>query len=108
MALLNCANFAADTSYNDCVGPVALRGTWRGHSTPPAKTKSPMIRNFLRLVLLTAATTSTGCCLCDHCDDYAGCYYGGAIGAHDLESGRAASAYSGTASPAPPVFVEHE
>lgn len=69
-----------------------------------------MIRTLLLVILTTAAAaTSTGCCLCDHCDDYAGCYYGGVIGAHDTTTGRAASAYADGPSAAPPIMpVEHE
>jgi hypothetical protein len=77
-------------------------------STSPAKNELSMIKKLALILLAIAAATGPGCCMCDHCDDYAGSYYGGITGAHDLESGRAASAYSGSSTPAPPMLVEHE
>jgi hypothetical protein len=68
-----------------------------------------MFRKLLFALLATVfGSGSIGCCLCDHVDDYCGCYYGGAIGNWDGDAGRAGSAHSGGGSAQAPVLVEHE
>jgi hypothetical protein len=68
-----------------------------------------MIRKLL-FVLLAAVLSSGsfGCCMCDHVDDYSGCYYGGVVGNWDGDAGRAGSALSGGHSSAAPILTEHE
>jgi hypothetical protein len=68
-----------------------------------------MLRKLLIIAIAAVSGSgSVGCCMCDHVDDYDGCYYGGAIGNWDGDTGRAGSAYSGSATSEAPVLIEQE